>query len=111
MGGLSGHYAKCNKSDRKPIPKKRKRKRKKKEKKKRKPIPYNLTYMWNKNKTNPPPQTQARRYRKQIGDCQLWGGGEAGEMGEGSQNVQASSYKINKSHTHTHNTQHGAYGD
>ena len=46
------------------------------------------------------------RYRGQIGGCQRWRVG-GGEMGEGSQNSQTSSYKINKSGGC--NVQHGDY--
>ena len=41
-------------------------------------------------------KNHAYRYGEQIGGCQSWGLG-VGEMGEGGQKVQASSYKINKS--------------
>ena len=37
---------------------------------------------------------QVHKYRKQVGGGQNWG---VGEMGEGGQNVQISSYNINKS--------------
>ena len=47
--------------------------------------------MWNlKTKQN-----QVHRYKQQIGGCQRWERG--GEMGEGGQKSQNSSYKINKS--------------
>ena len=45
-----------------------------------------------KSKNN---KNQTHRYREQIGGCQSWR--EWGEMAEGGQKVQTSSYKI-KSH-------------
>ena len=50
MDGPWGHYAKWNKSDRK------------------RQIPYDLTYMWNLKQQQQ--QSQAYRYREQMGGCQ-----------------------------------------
>ena len=70
MDELGGYYVKWNKSDRE-----------------RQKL-CDLTYMWNlKNQTH--------RNREQPGGCQ-WQGLEMGEMGKGGQNIQTSSYKINK---------------
>ena len=49
---------------------------------------------------------KAHRYREQIGGCRE-GQGKGHKMGEGSQKVQTSSYKIGKSWGD--NVQHGAY--
>ena len=40
---------------------------------------------------------KAHRYRKQIFSCYTWRCGGVGQMGEGNQKVQTSSYKIIKS--------------
>ena len=51
--------------------------------------------MWNLRTKNKQIEKQDR-YREQIGGCRGWGVERVGEMGEGSQKVQTSSYKINK---------------
>ena len=59
MGGLGGHYAKCNKSD------------------SERQILCNITYMWNLKKYNKlvkiTKKKQTHRYRKQTGGCQREG--------------------------------------
>ena len=40
-------------------------------------------------------KTGTHRYREHIGGCQRQCGSRSGEMGEGSQKVQTSNYKIN----------------
>ena len=47
-----------------------------------------------KNNNNKKPKNQIHWYRKQIGGA-ISKGWEAGEMGEGSQNIQTPNYKIN----------------
>ena len=52
---------------------------------------YNLTYMWNLNYK----QTNSQ-IKRTDGGCQRWER-EMGKMREGSQRIQTSSYKMNKS--------------
>ena len=64
--------------------------------------------MWNlkkKENKNTKPKFIDRESRLVIAGDGVWGGGQ--EMGEGSQKVQASSHKINKSWEY--NGQHGDY--
>ena len=42
-------------------------------------------------------EKQTPEYRRQTGGCQRGRGGEMGEIGEGDQEVQTSSYKAKKS--------------
>ena len=70
---FKAYYAKCNKSDRE------------------RQIPYDFTYMWNLKSTNKQksPTSQIQRT-----DWWLVVARGVGKMGEGSQKVQTSSYKI-----------------
>ena len=57
-------------------------------------IEHDFTYMWNpKNKINRTKQNKTHRYREETGGCQR--GGKL--RGEGGQEVQNYSYRINKS--------------
>ena len=87
MHGPWGHYAKWSKSDIE------------------RQIPHDLVYIQNLKK-NP------QRHREQIGGCQRQGGRGwgVGKVGEGSQKVQTSSYKIAKSwESRECNVPHGDY--
>ena len=50
--------------------------------------------MWNLKKSNTHKSEIAHRHREQTGACQRGGHGDIGEIGEGDQEVQISSYKI-----------------
>ena len=86
MDGSRGYYAKQNKTQRK--------------------ISYDLTYMWNlKNKANRNKmKTDSQIQRTRLVVARVGG---VGEMGEGDQKAQTSSYKINK--FWGCNVQHGDY--
>ena len=61
--------------------------------KKDKFVAHDFTYIWNLKTSK---QTKpVHRYKEQIGGCQRRGV-EGGDMGEGSQKVQTSSYKTKK---------------